>query len=64
MVAALIDHFDDLASELDLLKTGGSDYHGATKPGIQPGLAGLTLTEWQALCAAAPVLIKNRLVEH
>lgn len=48
-VADLINYFDELANELDLLKTGGSDYHGTVKPGIQPGLAGLTLVEWQAL---------------
>lgn len=48
-VTALIAHFDALASELDLLKTGGSDYHGTAKPGILPGQAGLSLTEWQVL---------------
>ncbi len=48
-VTALIEHFAALADELKLLKTGGSDYHGATKPGILPGDAGLTLAEWNAL---------------
>ena len=51
-VADLISYFDDLATQLDLLKTGGSDYHGTVKPGIQPGMAGLTLAEWQGLSAA------------
>ncbi len=49
-VADLINYFDELADELDLVKTGGSDYHGTVKPGIQPGQAGLTLSEWHALC--------------
>lgn len=48
-VAALIAHFDSLADECGLLKTGGSDYHGRTKPGITIGQAGLTREEWQAL---------------
>ncbi|GIV77061.1 PHP domain-containing protein [Litorilinea aerophila] len=48
-VAALIAGFDALADELGLLKTGGSDYHGTTKPGIQPGQAGLTWEEWVAV---------------
>ena len=50
-VAALIAHFNALADELGLFKSGGSDYHGAAKPGILPGQAGLTWTEWQALAA-------------
>lgn len=50
-VAALIAHFGDLAAELQLLPTGGSDYHGAAKPGILPGQAGLTMEAWQALAA-------------
>lgn len=49
-VSAIIDHYDALADECDLLKTGGSDYHGATKPGIEPGQAGLTMKEWHQLC--------------
>ncbi len=53
-VTALIAHFDELASELSLLKTGGSDYHGAAKPGILPGQAGLSWAEWQALRVHLP----------
>ncbi len=49
-VNQVIAHFDRLADENGLLKTGGSDYHGATKPGIVPGQAGLTLAEWADLC--------------
>ncbi|HXF63995.1 MAG TPA: PHP domain-containing protein [Caldilineaceae bacterium] len=52
-VAALVAHFAGLADELRLLKTGGSDYHGAAKPGILPGQAGLTMDEWAALAATA-----------
>lgn len=48
-VANVVAHFDDLARELGLLRTGGSDYHGTTKPGILPGQAGLTEAEWTAL---------------
>jgi predicted metal-dependent phosphoesterase TrpH len=47
-VKAVIAHFDALADRLALFKTGGSDYHGATKPGIVPGQAGLTEAEWNA----------------
>ena len=50
-VADLIAHFDGLALELGLLRTGGSDYHGTTKSGILPGQAGLTLAEWEQLTA-------------
>lgn len=53
-VAALTAHFDELASELGLLKTGGSDYHGTAKPGILPGQAGLSWAEWQALRVHLP----------
>jgi len=48
-VAALIAHFDALADECGLIKTGGSDYHGATKPGITIGQAGLTWSQWEAI---------------
>ena len=48
-VQGIIAHFDGLADDLNLLKTGGSDYHGATKPGIQAGDAGLTWAEWDLL---------------
>lgn len=50
-VARYVAHFDALADELRLLKSGGSDYHGQVKPGIQPGDAGLTWDEWEALAA-------------
>jgi predicted metal-dependent phosphoesterase TrpH len=50
-VAALVAHFGALAGELGLLQTGGSDYHGMSKPGILPGQAGLTLDAWHLLAA-------------
>jgi hypothetical protein len=49
---AVVEHFAALAAELGLLVTGGSDYHGAAKPGITPGLAGLTWAEWETLAGA------------
>jgi len=48
-VGAIVAHFRQLAKDHDLLVTGGSDYHGTAKPGITPGLAGLTHQEWEAL---------------
>ena len=48
-VAALVEHFRTLAERFGLLQTGGSDYHGTSKPGILPGQAGLTLEEWLQL---------------
>ncbi|MEM7534055.1 MAG: PHP domain-containing protein [Chloroflexota bacterium] len=48
-VAAVIAHFDGLAEQYGLLKTGGSDYHGTMKPGIVPGMAGLTWDEWEPI---------------
>ncbi len=48
-VAALIARFDALADTCGLIKTGGSDYHGATKPGIAIGQAGLTWAQWEAI---------------
>lgn len=50
-VEALTAHFQRLATEHNLLITGGSDYHGAVKPGITPGMAGLTWEEWEMLAA-------------
>jgi predicted metal-dependent phosphoesterase TrpH len=51
LVAQVITHFDALAQELGLLRTGGSDYHGRSKPGILPGQAGMTEAAWQRLAA-------------
>ncbi len=46
---AIVAHFQALAEELGLLKTGGSDYHGKRKPNLL-GEAGLTLERWRELC--------------
>ena len=48
-VEALIAHFAELAQKHGLLVTGGSDYHGTAKPGIAPGITGLTWDEWETL---------------
>ncbi|MCC6166468.1 MAG: PHP domain-containing protein [Caldilineaceae bacterium] len=50
-VTQVVAHFRTLAQELDLIQTGGSDYHGTAKPGITPGMAGVSLAEWTALAA-------------
>ena len=36
---ALIEKYTHLADRFDLLKTGGSDFHGGNKPRIQLGFA-------------------------
>lgn len=48
-VGRVIAHFRGLAEEQGLIQTGGSDYHGTAKPGIVPGMAGLTWDEWTLL---------------
>jgi hypothetical protein len=45
----IIAHFDELADELHLLKTGGSDYHGKRKPNLL-GETGMQLADWRILC--------------
>ena len=50
-VAALVAQFRQVAAAHGLLITGGSDYHGTVKPGILPGMAGLTAQEWDILAA-------------
>jgi hypothetical protein len=42
MLWETISHFDALADELGLLKTGGSDFHGKSKP-IALGEMGMTV---------------------
>jgi predicted metal-dependent phosphoesterase TrpH len=34
---ALIDHYEELAARFGMLKTGGSDFHGSSKPQIRVG---------------------------
>ncbi len=48
----MIEHFSQLASELGLLMTGGSDYHGERTPYIRLGERGLTWDAYQTLSQA------------
>ena len=41
--------YKKIAEELDLLITGGSDYHGENSPGILPGDQGMTQAEFDQL---------------
>ncbi|TDO95262.1 hypothetical protein DFR79_101263 [Halanaerobium saccharolyticum] len=41
--------YKKIAEELDLLVTGGSDYHGENSPGILPGDCGMTEAEFAEL---------------
>ncbi|MGP3777821.1 PHP domain-containing protein [Halanaerobium saccharolyticum] len=41
--------YKQIAEELDLLITGGSDYHGENSPGILPGDRGMTEAEFEKL---------------
>ncbi|MGM0548388.1 MAG: PHP domain-containing protein [Bacillota bacterium] len=43
------EHYKKIANELDLLITGGSDYHGENSPGILPGDFGLSRAELEKL---------------
>jgi predicted metal-dependent phosphoesterase TrpH len=52
--AALVDRYRGLARELDLLMTGGSDFHGDPAHGREPGGVSLPLVEFERLCAARP----------
>jgi 3',5'-nucleoside bisphosphate phosphatase len=47
-----IQRYRRLASDLGLLMTGGSDFHGDATHGIEPGTATLPSTEWERLSAA------------
>jgi predicted metal-dependent phosphoesterase TrpH len=47
-----IERYHRMASELGLLMTGGSDFHGDPSHGIEPGTATLPPAEWQRLSAA------------
>jgi 3',5'-nucleoside bisphosphate phosphatase len=50
--AAAIERYHRTASELGLLMTGGSDFHGDPTHGIEPGTSTLPPQEWQRLSAA------------
>lgn len=47
-----IERYHRMATELGLLMTGGSDFHGDPAHGIEPGAATLPAAEWQRLSAA------------
>lgn len=49
---AAIERYHRMASELGLLMTGGSDFHGDPAYGIEPGASTLPAAEWQRLSAA------------
>jgi len=50
--ATAVERYRALARELDLLTTGGSDFHGDPARGVSPGTATLPDEEWQRLRAA------------
>lgn len=50
----LIEHFAGLARRLGLLMTGGTDFHGVTKPQIEVGEVDATYALVEALKAARP----------
>lgn len=50
--AAAVERYHRMASELGLLMTGGSDFHGDPRHGIEPGASTLPAEEWQRLSAA------------
>jgi predicted metal-dependent phosphoesterase TrpH len=50
--AVAVEHYRRMATELGLLMTGGSDFHGDPAHGIEPGIATLPAEEWQRLSAA------------
>jgi 3',5'-nucleoside bisphosphate phosphatase len=49
---AAIERYHRMASELGLLMTGGSDFHGDPAHGIEPGASTLPPAEWERLSAA------------
>jgi predicted metal-dependent phosphoesterase TrpH len=49
---ATVERYHRMASELGLLMTGGSDFHGDPTHGIEPGTSTLPAAEWQRLNAA------------
>jgi predicted metal-dependent phosphoesterase TrpH len=50
--AADVQRYAERARALDLLVTGGSDFHGDPAHGIEPGGATLPAAEWERLLAA------------
>ena len=50
--AAIIGEYLTMARDLDLLVTGGSDFHGDPEHGLDPGSVTLPAEEWERLQAA------------
>jgi 3',5'-nucleoside bisphosphate phosphatase len=50
--AETVERYREMARALDLLATGGSDFHGDPSHGVKPGTASLPRREWQRLDAA------------
>jgi predicted metal-dependent phosphoesterase TrpH len=50
--AAAVDRYSRVARDLELLVTGGSDFHGDPAYGIEPGSTSLPHDEWERLFAA------------
>ena len=51
---ALVQEYVNLARRLDLLLTGGSDFHGDPAHGLEPGSVTLPGEEWERLQASRP----------
>jgi predicted metal-dependent phosphoesterase TrpH len=51
--ANAVDRYRDIASQLKLLATGGSDFHGDADHGREPGAVALPLDDWIRLRDAA-----------
>jgi predicted metal-dependent phosphoesterase TrpH len=47
------EHYRELAGRLDLLMTGGSDFHGDPGHGLPPGTVTLPDAEWQRLSSSS-----------
>ncbi len=52
--ASLVGQYIDIARDLDLLLTGGSDFHGDPAHGRVPGAVTLPAAEFARLCEARP----------
>jgi predicted metal-dependent phosphoesterase TrpH len=51
--AEVVDRYRNIASQLKLLATGGSDFHGDADHGCEPGAVALPVDEWIRLRDAA-----------
>jgi predicted metal-dependent phosphoesterase TrpH len=53
--AAAIARYQRIARDLQLLATGGSDFHGDPSHGFEPGAASLPAAEWERVAAARTI---------